>query len=155
VVAVAAAVVSLGLLTHQVVSFISPRSRSGGGRVALWMPGRASIQKYMATEDGRQLLWANGPADLENGEWFDVTDSPLDPRGYEYGLGKDTIPAIDEPQFASINDRHQLEAIGVSDQTIVIGYSHNDQTKAYPIGILEGHELVNDTVGGKPVTVGW
>jgi cell division protein FtsL len=32
------------------------------------------------TEDGRQLLWATGARDVESGEWFDMTDSSLDPR---------------------------------------------------------------------------
>ena len=37
----------------------------------------------------------------------------------------------------------------------VIGFAHGGEARAYPIALLNHHELVNDTVGGKPVTVGW
>ena len=107
------------------------------------------------TDDGRHLLWANGPRDAVTGEWFDITDSPLDRDGYQYGIGKDSIPAIDRPAFVAIDERKQLHEHGIGDDTMVIGYVHNRSAKAYPIGIMNRHELVNDEVGGKPVTVGW
>jgi hypothetical protein len=37
---------------------------------------------------------------------------------------------------------------------IVLGYRHKGEAKAYPLAIMNRHELVNDVVGGKPVTVG-
>ena len=108
------------------------------------------------TDDGRQLLWASGPRDdVEAGEWFDVTGSPLDPKGYQYGIGKDTIRAIDQPVFISIQHREELREHDIDEQTAVIGYVHNGEAKAYPIPLLDRHEVVNDMVGGKPVTVGW
>ncbi len=42
-----------------------------------------------------------------------------------------------------------------NDDSLVIGYIHNREAKAYPIDILHYHESVNDVVGGTPVTVGW
>jgi len=109
----------------------------------------------LATEDGRQLLWARGPRDATDGEWFDITGSPLRAEGYQYGIGKDSIRAIDQPIFVAIDDREKLTAHGISDQSIVIGYADRGVAKAYPINILNRCELVNDEVGGKPVTVGW
>lgn len=105
--------------------------------------------------DGKRLLWARGPRDPDEGEWFDITDSPLDPNGYEYGIGKDTIPAIDHPVYAAIDDRDRLEKAGIDQDTVVFGFAYEDDARAFPIHILNRHELVNDTIGGKPVTVGW
>ena len=107
------------------------------------------------TDDGRQLLWARGPRDAATGEWFDVTDSPLDPDGYQFGIGKDSILAIDRPAFVAIDEREQLREHGIGDATVVIGYVHNGAAKAYPISIMNRCELVNDQIGGKHVTVGW
>jgi len=111
--------------------------------------------RLVETEDGRQLLWARGSHDMEKGEWFDVTDSPLDTEGYQFGIGKDTIPSIDQPAFVAIDEREKLREHGIRDETEVIGYVQNGEAKAYPVQIMNRHELVNDMVGGKPVTVGW
>lgn len=117
--------------------------------------GQATGRRSMVThKDGKLLLWARGDPESEQAEWFDVTDAPLDEYGYQYGIGKDTIPAIDEPQFVSADDP-RLAEFHVNETTPVIGYAHGTQAKAYPIAILDRHELVNDIVGGKPVTVGW
>jgi hypothetical protein len=101
------------------------------------------------------LLWARGPQEGKKSEWFDVTGSPLKLEGYQFGIGKDTIPSIDKPQFVAIDRREELLEYGIRDDTDIIGYVHNGQAKAYPVGIMSRHELVNDLVGGKPVTVGW
>ena len=119
------------------------------------VPGSGFAGNHVETDDGRHLLWAQGPKDMESGEWFDVTDAPLDPALYGNGIGKDKIPAIDEPLFVSIQDANSLQEEDINDDSLVIGYKHNGETKAYPIEILHFHELVNDVVGGKPVTVGW
>ncbi len=105
-------------------------------------------------QNGRTLLWAKGDPASEESQWFDVTDAPLDPLDFQYGIGKDTIPAIDEPVFVSVDDP-RLERQQITDETRVIGYAVGDDARAYPIPIMSRHELVNDTVGGKPVTVGW
>ncbi len=105
-------------------------------------------------EQDKTLLWAKGnPADGD-AEWFDVTGTPMDPREFQYGIGKDTIPAIDEPHFLDANDP-KLAELRIYESTEVIGYANGDEARAYPIPILNRHELVNDVVGGKPVTVGW
>jgi hypothetical protein len=156
VIAAVAAMGSVWLATYQYQH--TRRAEIGLGRPydsmasTTWRPRASHILK---TESGRQMLWAYGPRDLEKGAWFDVTDSPLDPTGYQHGIGKDTIPAIDEPKFVAIDDLERLHAHGMDDDTSVLGYLHNGEAKAYPIQIMNQHELVNDVVGGKPVTVGW
>ncbi len=65
------------------------------------------------------------------------------------GPPKDGIPAIDEPTFVSVDEANDwLEA-----QEPVIMVQAGDDARAYPIQILMWHEIVNDTVGGVPVTV--
>ncbi len=105
-------------------------------------------------QNGKRLLWAKGDPGSEESQWFDVTDAPLDPGEFQYGIGKDTIAAIDEPLFVPVGDP-RLEAQHITDEARVIGYADGDDARAYPIRIMSRHELVNDTVGGKPVTVGW
>ena len=146
--AAAAAVAAVGVLGFQYY------------RVEIDGPGnrgpREPLSLVFETDDGRRLLWASGSYDVDKGEWFDVTDSPIEPDEYQFGIGKDTIAAIDDPQFTAIGDAEKLRRdYDINDQTEVIGFVHNGQAKAYPIEIMNRHELVNDTVGGKPVTVGW
>ncbi len=62
---------------------------------------------------------------------------------------RDNIPAIFEPKFVDADNkdlpRHES----------VIGVSVNGDHRAYPIGHLSNHEVVNDTVGGVPILVTW
>jgi hypothetical protein len=133
----------------------APRSASELKPGTDLQPGTGFAANHIETKDGRHLLWAQGPKDPESGEWFDVTDSPLDPDSYGNGIGKDQIPAIDEPTFVTVQDKDKLREERINDDSLVIGYVHNGEAKAYPIEIMHYHELVNDVIGGKPVTVGW
>ena len=64
------------------------------------------------------------------------------------GPPRDGIPSIDSPIFAKATDEQF-----VSDSDIVIGLEINGEAKAYPLFILVWHEIVNDNVGGVPVSV--
>ena len=37
----------------------------------------------------------------------------------------------------------------------VLGVNINGETKAYPLRIVNAHEMVNDTVGGEPISLMW
>ena len=65
------------------------------------------------------------------------------------GPGKDGIPAIGNPQFESVEAAGQWLVDNEPVQVVDI----NGEVKAYPLGILIWHEIVNDTVGGVPVVV--
>ena len=63
----------------------------------------------------------------------------------------DAIPAILEPEFTTAEEADaELEP-----HNLVLGLSINDDHRAYSIPALSSHEIVNDTVGGKPVAVTW
>ena len=63
----------------------------------------------------------------------------------------DAIPAILEPEFISV----EVADEELEDHNLVLGLSINDDHRAYSIPTLSAHEIVNDTVGGKPVAVTW
>lgn len=64
-------------------------------------------------------------------------------------LSFDAIPAITEPQFVSA-----IEA-ELDDDAPVIGVTFNDESHAYSLYLLNGHEIVNDVVGGKKIATTW
>ncbi len=64
------------------------------------------------------------------------------------GPGKDGIPPIDDPRFVPARDVDYLD-----DQAPVFTLDHRGEYKAYPQSILVWHEIVNDTVGGRPVSI--
>ncbi|MBC8280320.1 MAG: DUF3179 domain-containing protein, partial [Chloroflexi bacterium] len=65
------------------------------------------------------------------------------------GPPRDGIPPLDNPSFVDID-----QADGwLSDKEPVISLEINGIQRAYPLQILMWHEVVNDEVGGVPVTV--
>ncbi|MDR4474990.1 MAG: DUF3179 domain-containing protein [Nitrospira sp.] len=64
------------------------------------------------------------------------------------GPGKDGIPAILEPRFVSAE-----EAAFLHDEDRVLGLTLGQAAKAYPIKILNWHEIVNDSLGATPIVV--
>jgi hypothetical protein len=65
------------------------------------------------------------------------------------GPPPDGIPAIDNPVFESVSDADRW----LGDDWPVMFFEHNGDIRAYPLAILIHHEIVNDTVGGFPVTL--
>lgn len=65
------------------------------------------------------------------------------------GPPKDGIPAIDAPTFVSVEDADDW----LADVEPVVLVEAGGVVKAYPIQILMWHEIVNDSVGGVPLSV--
>ena len=59
------------------------------------------------------------------------------------GVGKDGIPALENPEFVSKNDISYL-----ADDDLVIVVKFGDKVKAYPHAILDWHEIANDVEAG-------
>lgn len=66
------------------------------------------------------------------------------------GPPKDGIPALVDPAIVS-----PANACGLHPQDQVLGVHLEGLSKAYPIRILNWHELVNDQIGGRPILVTW
>jgi len=64
------------------------------------------------------------------------------------GPPKDGIPAILTPTFVEAREATFLQA-----QDRVLGFTRGGEAKAYPINILNWHEVVNDTINGQPVVI--
>lgn len=64
------------------------------------------------------------------------------------GPPPDGIPAIDRPTFIAPG-----QATWLTPDEPVLAFEVNGDARAYPLQILMWHEIVNDTVGGKPVVV--
>ena len=65
------------------------------------------------------------------------------------GPPRDGIPPIDHPRFESAHQADQW----LDEHHPVIVVHVGNEIRAYPLGILIWHEIVNDEVGGLPVTV--
>ena len=64
------------------------------------------------------------------------------------GPPKDGIPAILEPRFVQPREARFLDG-----SDAVIGVRIGNEARAYPLKILNWHEVVNDTINGVPVAV--
>jgi hypothetical protein len=95
------------------------------------------------------LASACAAAPFKNG--FDLAGA-LVPAGeiVSGGPPRDGIPALDAPSFVSAQSADFLR-----DEDRVLGLVHNGIAKAYPIAILNWHEIVNDEFAGQPVAVSY
>lgn len=94
--------------------------------------------KYIAAQKGTKPL--------------DVTRHviPL-PDIVQGGPPRDGIPALTRPAFVSVTEADRF--LNASD--VVLGVQFDGNAKAYPVRILNWHEVVNDDVGSQPVLVTW
>jgi len=64
---------------------------------------------------------------------------------------RDAFPVLNFPEMDSVKKGDEV----LRPDQWVIGISHNGEQKAYPIEVMGIHELGNDVIGGKPITVCW
>lgn len=79
---------------------------------------------------------------------FDLKDSLVPPdQLLQGGPGRDGIPAIDAPKFVPASAAH----LAATDR--VLGVARQGVAKAYPVRILNWHEIVNDRFNDEPIAV--
>jgi hypothetical protein len=86
------------------------------------------------------------------------TELPVPDSALQRGAPKDAIPAITDPEFAAdwsdVVERSQQyasplpEGLALSDDDAVIGVERDGRARAYPLRVLNWHEVVNDDFGG-------
>ncbi|MEM9039323.1 MAG: DUF3179 domain-containing protein [Actinomycetota bacterium] len=87
--------------------------------------------------------------------WNSPTDD-LPPPTIDLGVLRsggpppDGIPSIDEPVF---HDGSTVDYLAPTDPVVAVEI--NGDARAYPLDIMIWHEIVNDTVGGVPVSVAY
>ncbi|MBI2401499.1 MAG: DUF3179 domain-containing protein [Gemmatimonadetes bacterium] len=120
---------------------------------------RSTLLRFVVESAPRILLLAvvvgalarDVPAAQADGGWrtdFSRHTVPLD-EIVSGGPPKDGIPAIDRPRFVSVGDADRW----LAGREPVVVLELGGEVKAYPLQILIWHEIVNDVVGGVPVTV--
>jgi len=106
------------------------------------------------------LLFAANATSAQEHKWD--TDIVRDTFGYgpgtpsdvawdelEQGCGaRDCIPSIDEPKFVPAGAADFL-----AEEDIVMAIELAGEARAYPVAILNYHEIVNDEIAGRPVAV--
>jgi hypothetical protein len=63
---------------------------------------------------------------------------------------RDAIPPIHDPKYETAAQANWLRS-----EDVVLGYTSGKEAWAYPIKILNFHEIVNDRLGGEPVLVSY
>ena len=66
------------------------------------------------------------------------------------GVMKDGIPALIDSPLLSLSEAGYL-----SDEELVFGVAINGDARAYPLRILDWHEMFNDVIGGVPVALAY
>jgi len=66
------------------------------------------------------------------------------------GPARDQIKAVDDPQFVTPE-----QATWVVGDTPVIGIELNGEARAYPVHLMERHQIVNDVLAGVPIAVSY
>ena len=100
-------------------------------------------------------------------EWKGLVLSRIDPRFGDFlqdkyasrirseeilwgGVVVDGIPALDNPKMITPQEADYLDPWDV-----VFGIAINDDARAYPLRILDWHEMANDVVGDVPVSLAY
>ncbi len=108
--------------------------------LALWVVALiASQESHANPERWRGQGWSKTDFDKKSIDYSEILSG---------GPPKDGIPSIDKPEFSPIGD---IKSLAGSEP--VIGLDINGDARAYPLQVLIWHEIVNDTVGGTPVSV--
>ncbi len=80
---------------------------------------------------------------VSNGDWLIPSNEVFDG-----GPGKDGIPSVDNPQFAS------SDAIDyMNDDDLILAIQVGDEVRGYTHPVLDWHEIVNDEVNGLPIAI--
>lgn len=92
-----------------------------------------------------ELFEADAAIDWRQVGWGGVG---IDDREFGSDENCRCIPALDEPAVTSAD-----EGDWYPDDAIVFGVEINGETRAYPKNIMEVHEMVNDTLGGRQIAM--
>lgn len=95
------------------------------------------------------LLVTAGTAFAQTKNGFDLSGA-LVPAAQIVSGGppRDGIPAIDRPKFVKVAEARFLQG-----DDRVLGIARNGIARAYPVRILNWHEIVNDSFGADPIAV--
>ncbi len=97
------------------------------------------------------LVWLASPvgaADPPRLNGFDLSRSGVPAAEIRSGgPARDGIPALSAPKVVPVQDAPW------ADDDLVLAIEQGGEARAYPVAILDWHELINDTLGGEPILV--
>ncbi len=128
----------------------------GRAKILIGLAAVMAASLVLAAQQGRPVVQVEKkPKHIPAGPGqkpFDVTRHTIPLREIESGgPPKDGIPALDHPAFVSAAEADRL----LHPSDLVLGLEFDGVAKAYPVRILNWHEVVNDDVGSQPVLVSW
>lgn len=95
------------------------------------------------------LIVAGPAAHAVTKNGFDLSGASIPADEIHHGgPPRDGIPSIDSPRFVGA-----AAAVFMKPDDRVLGFHHDGIARAYPISILNWHEVVNDRFGDQPVAV--
>lgn len=137
----------------------------------------AALKSLTGEDFGRDwnkwMLWQEGHPEVAPFEGFDAYKewvfTKIDPNfslfinsGVDHtirleeitwgGVIKDGIPALVNPELVRPNDD---AANYLKDDELVFGVAINGDARAYPLRVLDWHEMFNDVIGGVPVALAY
>lgn len=115
-----------------------------------WVGRRADLRPPPGYASWKGILHA--PIDLRFAEFLH-DEAPARVRVEEVqwgGVRVDGIPALVNPKTMAAGEARWLD-----DRDAVFGVSLNGEQRAYPLRIMDWHEMANDVVGGVPVALAY
>jgi hypothetical protein len=94
-------------------------------------------------QSGQKMLYGGTNAR----QHFKVDNLELKPAQFHYGIGREAFPALLQPFYHTVNS---ADAIHKDDDRFLVAHL-NGEAKAYAISDLMRHEIVNDTLAGRPI----
>ena len=123
---------------------------TSGAQADLPTTTQTTTTTIASTAAPAQGVLPTGPSALETSSAPEFPDALVDPGAIiSGGPPPDGIPPIEDPMFLEVG-----QALGVLDEAEpVVAIEIDGDARAYPVQVMIWHEIVNDTVGGVPVSI--
>ncbi len=103
-----------------------------------------------STDPAIAAAWENNAGILASAWRTNFTSASVLPNTISRAAGEDAIPALVAPPLVAVEDARYL-----ADNEPVIALEQDGVARAYPLQILVLHEVVNDTVAGRPLLISY
>lgn len=116
----------------------------------LWQEGHPEIEPFAGFAEYKAWVYAQIDPNFRLFLYDDVAHTIRLEEIVWGGVRKDGIPALVNPAFVAPSAADYL-----TPDELVFGVAINGDVRAYPLRILDWHEMFNDVVGGVPVALAY
>jgi Protein of unknown function (DUF3179) len=117
---------------------------------ALWQQAHPEITPFEGFDGFKADVMAQIDPEFRRFLWAGVAHEIRLEEIFWGGVPKDGIPALTNPKLIP-----PAGASYLTDDELIFGVEINGDARAYPLRILDWHEMFNDVVGGVPVTLAY